>query len=80
MDFNIAAERAYPVPFVNSTLLPMLLLSLAKQKHSPDTAKEISREYDYIVGKYKCMMKSMFLNSTLLKKGNENSSILTHFL
>lgn len=48
---DISFERAYTTPLVNSTLLPMLLLSLATQKHTPKTSYEIDTEYDYIVGK-----------------------------
>lgn len=48
---DISVERAYPTPLANSTLLPMLLLSLATQKHAPKVSDEIDTEYDYIVGK-----------------------------
>ncbi|XP_035224978.1 LOW QUALITY PROTEIN: uncharacterized protein LOC118197557 [Stegodyphus dumicola] len=48
-EMDLAAERAYPTPFVNSTLLPMLLLSLMKQRHTPKTATSINSEYDYVI-------------------------------
>lgn len=47
--FNIAREQMYPTPYQNSSLLPLLLLSLATQKHSPDTTTHIRHEYDYII-------------------------------
>lgn len=46
---NIASERAYPTPYQNSSLLPMLLLTLATQKHSPNTKNYFQPEYDFIV-------------------------------
>ncbi|XP_054709909.1 uncharacterized protein LOC129219656 [Uloborus diversus] len=46
---DIEAERAFPSPFANATLLPMLLLSLAQQKHSPKTANTIYKDYDYVI-------------------------------
>lgn len=49
---DIATESAYPTPLANSTtLLSMLLLSLARQKNSPDTSRTVDKEYDYIIGK-----------------------------
>lgn len=50
---DVAAESAYVPLLMNSTLLPMLLLSLARQKSSPNTANMINTEYDYVIGKYK---------------------------
>lgn len=47
--FDLATERSYPTPFQNSTLLPLLLMSLALQKHTPDTKKSFKREYDFII-------------------------------
>ncbi|XP_054715396.1 glucose dehydrogenase [FAD, quinone]-like [Uloborus diversus] len=46
---NLENEVKYQVPFVNSTLLPLLLLSLTSQKHSPETKTKFDEEYDYIV-------------------------------
>lgn len=48
---NLSFERSYPTPLSNSTLLPLLLLSLARQRHSPEPSLKIKREYDYIIGK-----------------------------
>ncbi|GBO01723.1 hypothetical protein AVEN_30159-1 [Araneus ventricosus] len=48
---DISAERAYPTPIANSPLLPLLLLSLAKQRNSPIQSSSFKEEYDYIVGK-----------------------------
>ncbi|KAF8783201.1 Glucose dehydrogenase like protein [Argiope bruennichi] len=52
MDFNsinITHERMYPLPFANSSLFPMLLLSLASQKIAPKISTTFKKEYDYIV-------------------------------
>ncbi|GIZ00760.1 glucose dehydrogenase [Caerostris extrusa] len=46
---DIAAERAYPTPYANSPLLPMLILSLARQRVAPKTSTTFNNEYDYIV-------------------------------
>ncbi|XP_035225836.1 glucose dehydrogenase [FAD, quinone]-like, partial [Stegodyphus dumicola] len=46
---DIEAERVYDTPLVNSTLLPMLLLSLTLQKHTPNTARTVKTEYDYVI-------------------------------
>ncbi|GBN27084.1 Glucose dehydrogenase [FAD, quinone] [Araneus ventricosus] len=46
---DIAAERAYPTPLANSTLLPLLLLSLATQRNAPRTSATFKEEYDYII-------------------------------
>ncbi|KAF8781573.1 Glucose dehydrogenase like protein [Argiope bruennichi] len=46
---DIAAERAYPTPFANSPLLPLLLISLATQRNAPKTVATVKDEYDYIV-------------------------------
>ncbi|KAF8781566.1 Glucose dehydrogenase like protein [Argiope bruennichi] len=46
---DIAAERAYPTPFANSPLLPLLLVSLATQRNAPIPATTFSDEYDYII-------------------------------
>ncbi|XP_054724116.1 LOW QUALITY PROTEIN: glucose dehydrogenase [FAD, quinone]-like [Uloborus diversus] len=48
-NMDIAAERAYPSPFANSTLFPLLLMSLASQRHTPRTKTTFREEYDYIV-------------------------------
>lgn len=47
--FDLAAERSYVTPYQNSSFLPLLLMSLAMQKHTPDTKKSFRREYDYII-------------------------------
>ncbi|XP_055932736.1 glucose dehydrogenase [FAD, quinone]-like [Argiope bruennichi] len=46
---DIAAERAYPTPFANSPLLPLLLVSLATQRNAPIPATTFNDEYDYII-------------------------------
>ncbi|XP_055934440.1 glucose dehydrogenase [FAD, quinone]-like [Argiope bruennichi] len=46
---NITHERMYPLPFANSSLFPMLLLSLANQKIAPKISTSFKKEYDYIV-------------------------------
>ncbi|KAG8194262.1 hypothetical protein JTE90_024590 [Oedothorax gibbosus] len=47
---DLAAERAYPTPFANSSLLPILLLSLMQQQHTPsNTATTSKDEYDFII-------------------------------
>ncbi|GBN50435.1 Transposable element Tcb1 transposase [Araneus ventricosus] len=46
---NLAAERAYPTPYVNSPLLPLLILTLMRQRIAPKTTTAIQSEYDYIV-------------------------------
>ncbi|XP_054715571.1 glucose dehydrogenase [FAD, quinone]-like [Uloborus diversus] len=47
--YQTLAQRPYSTPASNSVLLPLLLLSLARQKHSPSTARTIKKEYDYVV-------------------------------
>lgn len=43
----------YPTPYANSPLLPLLLLNLANQKHSPDVKSTFKEEYDYVIVKLK---------------------------
>ncbi|CAL1273603.1 unnamed protein product [Larinioides sclopetarius] len=47
--FDLSSEYYYPTPYAASPLLPLILLAMAGQKHSPDTTTDISEEYDYIV-------------------------------
>lgn len=47
--YDLALERSYQTPFQNSSLLPLLLMTLAMQKHTPDTKRSFRRQYDYIV-------------------------------
>ncbi|GBM94467.1 Glucose dehydrogenase [FAD, quinone] [Araneus ventricosus] len=47
--FDLASEYYYPTPYAASPLLPLILLAMAGQKHSPDTTTDIREEYDYIV-------------------------------
>lgn len=49
---DIVRENSYQTPFMNSTVLPTILMSLSLQKHSPDTAKIVGKEYDYVIGKW----------------------------
>nr|XP_042913205.1 glucose dehydrogenase [FAD, quinone]-like [Parasteatoda tepidariorum] len=49
---DIARERGYMTPLANSTLLPLMLLSLATQKNSPSPTQSpstVNSEYDYII-------------------------------
>ncbi|CAL1298227.1 unnamed protein product [Larinioides sclopetarius] len=48
-NMDISTERAYPTPFANSPLLPLLILSLAKQRHTPKPSTTFDYEYDYVV-------------------------------
>lgn len=48
---DVYSERSYPTPLSNSTLLPLLLLTLAKQKHVPKISRTFNEQYDYVVGK-----------------------------
>nr|XP_042897443.1 glucose dehydrogenase [FAD, quinone]-like [Parasteatoda tepidariorum] len=52
MSYDIAREQSYPTPVANSTLLPLMLMSLASQQNAPtrtQTPSTIDSEYDYIV-------------------------------
>ncbi|CAL1262979.1 unnamed protein product [Larinioides sclopetarius] len=46
---NLKCERSYSTPYSNSPLLPLLILTLMRQKIAPKPAKTIKTEYDYIV-------------------------------
>lgn len=46
---DLAREQSYATPLQNCTLLPLLLMSLASQKHTPKTKSSFKKEYDYIV-------------------------------
>ncbi|GIY68956.1 oxygen-dependent choline dehydrogenase [Caerostris extrusa] len=46
---NITAECTYTTPYAASHLLPILLLSMAAQRHAPETTTDIKDTYDYIV-------------------------------
>ncbi|CAL1288539.1 unnamed protein product, partial [Larinioides sclopetarius] len=46
---NLGYERSFPTPYSNSPLLPLLILTLLRQRIAPKTAKTIKTEYDYIV-------------------------------
>ncbi|XP_054709570.1 glucose dehydrogenase [FAD, quinone]-like [Uloborus diversus] len=46
---NTSAARPYNTSISNSPLLPLLILSLAKQKHTPLGTTQIRTEYDYII-------------------------------
>lgn len=48
---DISAEIAYRTPLSHSPLFPLLLLSVMRQKHSPDSSEKIDNEYDYVIGK-----------------------------
>lgn len=61
---DVATERLYPTPFANSPLLPLLLLSLASQRHAPTTKKKFKDEYDYIIGKVFMLRSKYFSKNT----------------
>ncbi|KAF8781705.1 glucose dehydrogenase [FAD, quinone]-like [Argiope bruennichi] len=46
---NIPYERSFPTPYANSPLLPLLILSLLRQRVAPKLSPTIRSEYDYIV-------------------------------
>ncbi|GBN25701.1 Glucose dehydrogenase [FAD, quinone] [Araneus ventricosus] len=46
---NLGCERSYNTPYANSPFLPLLILTLMRQKIAPKIAKTIKTEYDYIV-------------------------------
>lgn len=53
MDFlTVLSNNAYPTPFTNNPILPLLLISLAQQRHAPRTTDTFDDEYDYIIGNY----------------------------
>ncbi|XP_054714466.1 L-sorbose 1-dehydrogenase-like [Uloborus diversus] len=41
--------RQYSTPVNGTSLLPLLLLSLARQRQSPITTKSVKKEYDYVI-------------------------------
>ncbi|GIY71403.1 glucose dehydrogenase [Caerostris extrusa] len=47
--YNLTLETSYPTPYAASQLLPLILLSMVGQKHTPDTKTEIKDAYDYII-------------------------------
>ncbi|GBN66524.1 Glucose dehydrogenase [FAD, quinone] [Araneus ventricosus] len=49
MDYNITVESSYPTPYATSNFLPLILLSMIGQKHTPDTTTHIKDVYDYII-------------------------------
>ncbi|KAG8184665.1 hypothetical protein JTE90_012150 [Oedothorax gibbosus] len=46
---DLARENSYLTPYANTSILPMLLLSLMQQRISPKTASSFNDEYDYII-------------------------------
>ncbi|GIY12801.1 glucose dehydrogenase [Caerostris darwini] len=46
---NLAYERSFPTPFANSPLLPLLLLTLTRQRIAPKTKTTFKEEYDYVI-------------------------------
>ncbi|GFW17223.1 hypothetical protein TNCV_2763461 [Trichonephila clavipes] len=48
--YNIAEEASYPTPYVSTHLLPLILLSMMTQKHTPVTTNIIKESYDYVIG------------------------------
>ncbi|KAG8188587.1 hypothetical protein JTE90_005943 [Oedothorax gibbosus] len=49
VSYNITAESLLPTPFSGNPLLPIILLSMAGQKHTPVTTTDIKDSYDYII-------------------------------
>ncbi|XP_042912999.2 uncharacterized protein [Parasteatoda tepidariorum] len=51
-EYNITRENSYPTPLANTTLLPLMLMSLATQKNAPtvlQTPSSLLSEYDFII-------------------------------
>ncbi|XP_055932921.1 glucose dehydrogenase [FAD, quinone]-like [Argiope bruennichi] len=48
-NMDITAERVYPTPYANHPLLPLLILSLMTQRHTPKPSTTFQNEYDYVV-------------------------------
>ncbi|KAF8781708.1 Glucose dehydrogenase like protein [Argiope bruennichi] len=46
---NLPYERSFPTPYATSPLLPLLILSLLRQRIAPKTTTTIHSKYDYIV-------------------------------
>ncbi|GFT23855.1 glucose dehydrogenase [Nephila pilipes] len=49
LPYNIALESTYPTPYVTTGLLPLILLSMVGQKHTPKTTKFVKPSYDYVI-------------------------------
>lgn len=49
MEINFAREQSYRTPVQNSTLLPLLLMTLANQLHTPIPSSGFKPHYDYII-------------------------------
>ncbi|GFU63123.1 glucose dehydrogenase [Trichonephila clavipes] len=47
--YDIQRESSYPTPYVSTHLLPLILLSMMTQKHTPVTTKVIRNSYDYVI-------------------------------
>ncbi|GFR31741.1 glucose dehydrogenase [Trichonephila clavata] len=47
--YNIAEESSYPTPYVSTHLLPLILLSMMTQKHTPVPTNIIKESYDYVI-------------------------------
>ncbi|KAF8782848.1 Glucose dehydrogenase like protein [Argiope bruennichi] len=47
--YNLTVEASYPTPYASSSFLPLILLSMIGQKHTPDTTTEIKDVYDYVI-------------------------------
>ncbi|XP_042895100.1 glucose dehydrogenase [FAD, quinone]-like isoform X2 [Parasteatoda tepidariorum] len=51
-DYNITRENSYPTPLANTTLLPLMFMSLATQKNAPtvlQTPSSLHSAYDFII-------------------------------
>ncbi|KAF8783200.1 Glucose dehydrogenase like protein [Argiope bruennichi] len=48
-NLDITAERVYPTPYANHPLLPLLILSLMTQRHTPKPSTTFQNEYDYVI-------------------------------
>ena len=65
MDFlTVLSNNAYPTPFTNNPILPLLLISLAKQRHAPKTSETFDNEYDYVIGKSLIILQVLCFEAT----------------
>ncbi|KAG8201707.1 hypothetical protein JTE90_012771, partial [Oedothorax gibbosus] len=48
-NMDVESNAAYPTPFANSPLLPLLLLSLVRERHAPKYVTSFNEEYDFVI-------------------------------
>ncbi|GFT23859.1 glucose dehydrogenase [Nephila pilipes] len=49
LPYNLAEEASYQTPYVTTGLLPLILLSMVGQRHTPKTTRFIRPSYDYVI-------------------------------